>query len=76
MDHLKILHELVRKLNKVDDNTQKFTYAVCSIFIRKLTQYLFLTINEENSFLQYDLDVSPLNKHSMMIIMYGPIIYN
>ena len=76
MDHLKTLHELVRKLNKVDDNTQKFTYGVCSIFIRKLTQYLFLTINEENSSLQYDLDVSPLNKHSMMIIMYGPIIYN
>ena len=73
MYHLKALHELVRKLNILDDNTQTFTYELCSNFIRKLTQCLFITINKETSYMQYDLYLSWLNKFSVMTRMYGPM---
>ena len=47
VDKLKILYELIGKLNKVDNNTQDCLYGVYSYFVRKLTHFLFITINEQ-----------------------------
>ena len=47
VNKLKILHDLVRKLNKLDDNTQDCTYGVYCDFVRELAHYFFITINEQ-----------------------------
>ena len=48
MDKLKTLPELVIKLNKGEENNERCTNIVWSNLIRRLTQYFFLSINEEN----------------------------
>ena len=45
-DNLKDLHQLVRKFNKIDDNTGDSTYGICSDFIIKLTDLFFAIINK------------------------------
>ena len=52
VNKLKILHDLVMKLNKLDDNTQDCTYGVYSDFVRELAHYFFITINEQTSSIQ------------------------
>ena len=40
------MHELVIRLNKIDDNTHGSTCGVCSYFVRKLTDLFLIKINE------------------------------
>ena len=40
------MHDLVRRLNKSDNNTHDGTYGVFSEFVRKLTDLFFININE------------------------------
>ena len=46
IEQVRILHELMIILNKVDDNTHDITYVVCYYFVRKLTCLFLITTNE------------------------------
>ena len=59
---LKSIHDLVRKLNTVDENTLEYTYGVFSYFVRKLTNYFFITINEQLLLIQNMVDSHELKK--------------
>ena len=39
------MHELVRRLNKFDANTHDGTHGVCSEFVRKLNNFIFVAVN-------------------------------
>ena len=49
VNRLKIIHELLRKMNNAYKNTIECTYGVCSYFVRKWIHYLLIKINEQPS---------------------------
>ena len=76
MNQLKILHELLIKLKKVDNNNQYFTYRVCSYFVRKMTQYIFITINEKPASIHNVVNSNDLGGKEKLTRLYGLMYIN
>ena len=40
------LHQLVRRLNKIDNEPEDLTFGVCKDFVRNFTDYFFTIIDK------------------------------
>ena len=74
--HMKNLHELVRRLNRVDDKTLLTTHGFCTEVVKRITDYSFITINEPLSSIHNLLNLIELKKREKLTRLYGQIYTN
>ena len=76
MKKVKNMHELVRRLNKVDDNNHDGICGVCSEFVRRLTDFFYnywtSTINSQCGELGWFKKNSKLTRpYGLMYLHFG-----